>query len=395
MSRKCSGGWIETYVKRVSSATESPAVYHWWAATTAVAATLKRHIWVDRATYKLYPNLYTVLVGPPAIGKSNALYIAVQVLREAKTVNMLSDRLTMEFVLEKLSKGFPVMAPGAQPGALKLGSESAALLVSSEMSVFITASQFSLMALADLWDSKEGTYGYGTRGKGEWNVDSPCLSLLAGSAQEWLVKSIPADAVGGGFTRRVNFVFANQAERRLARPSLNGFRNHFDLVEDLQKMSLLRGEVKLDKGAQDRFDKYYETSKPGDFDDQATAVYKSSKWANALKVAMCLSASRGDDLIISEADWIRAENMVDKVASDLKYVFRAVGESELTAAGDKILKLLELKGFATKQEILFYCWRDVTAEDLDRILVTFREAGIVGERTSGNKTVYFVIGGKP
>jgi hypothetical protein len=308
---------------------------------------------------------------------------------------MLSDRLTMEFVLEKLSKGFPVTIAGVQPGALKLGTESAALLVSFEMSVFVTASQFSLMALTDLWDSRDGVYGYGTRGRGEFNINSPCLSFLAGTAQNWLVKSIPADAVGGGFTRRVNFVFASKSERRLPYPPVNGFKQHSDLVEDLQQIALLRGEFKLDKVARNKFEKYYETSEPKDFDDQVTAVYKSSKWANALKVAMCLSASRGDSLVISEDDWVLAERAIDKVAEDLKYVFRAVGESELTLAGDKVLKFLELRGFATKNEILFYIWRDVTGEDLDRILVTFREAGIVGERTSGNKTVYFVIGGKP
>jgi len=321
---------------------------------------------------------------------------AIALLKDAGTSNILSDRITMEYVLEKLSKGFPKMTNlGGQ--SLKIGVEAQALLVSTELSVFITASQFSITALSDLWDSKEGIYGYGTRGKGECNINSACVCLLGGSAQEWLVKSIPADAVGGGFTRRVNFVFAAKKDRKVPWPTNSHF-SRTDLISSLQRMGQLRGEFSFTIGARALFQGYYESCEPDEFDDAASAVYKTSKWANAAKVAMCLSAARNHNMQITEEDFSDAIILIEDVAKDLRIVFRAVGESDLTVAAEKVLRFVEMKGFAARHEILRYNWRDVSSDDLDKILATLREAGIIGEKTVNNKTLYYStdsLKGKP
>lgn len=316
---------------------------------------------------------------------------ALNLMKAAGTVNVLSDRITMEYVLEKLSKGFPKVHPSnnGQP-SLKLGTESAALLVSTELSVFITASQFSITALSDLWDSKEGVYQYGTRGKGEYSINSPCVSLFGGSAQEWLVKSIPADAVGGGFTRRVNFVLATKKDKKVPWPQAY-IPGTDDLIEDLRNISCLRGEFTFTPGARKLFERYYNSCEPGDYDDEATGVYKTSKWANASKLAQVISIARGDSLEINELDFMMAMNKTDEVVQDLKLVFRAVGESSLAAASDKVLKFIEVRGYASRKDILAANWKHMTSGELDIILATFREAGTLGERqVVGGQTLYFI-----
>lgn len=319
----------------------------------------------------------------------------IALLKEAGTSNILSDRVTMEYVLEKLSKGFPRIwnspngaSPVAGTQALKLGTEAAALLVSTELSVFITASQFSITCLSDLWDSKEGIYQYGTRGKGEYNLNSPCVSLLGGSAQDWLVKSVPADAVGGGFTRRVNFVLATKKDRNIPWPSKYRPRND-DLVEDLRHISTLRGEFRFTPGAKRVFELYYNSCDPNEFDDEASAVYKVSKWANASKLAEVISVARSDSLTINELDLQLAIDKIEDVAKDLKIVFRAVGESDLASASDRVIRFLEGRGFASRAEIMAFNWRNFTSNELDVILATFRESNLIGEKTVGAKTLYY------
>lgn len=296
----------------------------------------------------------------------------------------------MEYVLEKLSKGFPITVPGVQAGQLKLGTDACVTLVSTELSVFITASQFTITALTDLWDSKEGVYGYGTRGKGEFNVSNPCVSLLGGSAQEWLVKSVPSDAVGGGFTRRVNFVLATKKEKKIAWPSMNHSALRVDLIEDLREISQLRGEYTFSPDARSAFESVYDLSEADEFDDEATAGYKISRWANALKLAMVISAARSDSMVLSRGDLELAVKKTMEVSNDIPLVFRAVGESTLAHATEKVMKFLELKGYATRGEILKANWRHFTSEELDRIVVTLREAQIISERTIANKTEYFI-----
>lgn len=153
----------------------------------------------------------------------------------------------------------------------------------------------------------------------------------------------------------------------------------------------MSGEMKFDPRAVPLFERCYKESEPTEFDDEATTAYKTSMWAQVTKLSMCLSASRSDNLVISEMDFRLAYDSVKSVLEAIPRVFRAVGESELAIAGDKILKFIESKGFATRQEMMKHCWRDVTLDDLDRILAAFKESGILYEYVQGKKTLYALV----
>ena len=380
--------WVTGYTTYIAPASESPLAYNFWAAATAVSATLKRNVYVGRGSYRLYPNLFTILVGRPGIGKGSAINPVVSLLNEAKVVNILSDRVTIEYVLERMADGWQSFHRGAS-GGIALGMDHSATIISPEASVFISASQNTLPILADLWDAREGEFVYGTRHKGEYRIKDPCVCLLGGSTQEWLISSIPSNAVGGGFTRRVNFVVANDREKLLPWPVLsNHSQVRSNLVTDLKDISRLSGEMKFHPETMPLFEQTYRDSAPKEYDDEATTSYKTSMWAQVTKLAMCMSASRGDDLIITKSDWTKARDAVNIVANGILRVFRAVGESDLTVAAEKCLRFLETKGFATRKEIMKYMWRDVTSEDLDKILTTFREGDIIYESTAGRQTLY-------
>lgn len=157
----------------------------------------------------------------------------------------------------------------------------------------------------------------------------------------------------------------------------------------------LKGEFKFSPAAVPLFEAVYKESTPTEFDDEATTSYKTSKWAQVSKVAMCISAARGESLVISKDDFELAYTAVNKVSENLNKVFRAVGESDLVIASDKVLRLLEEKGYASRKELIHALWRDVTSDELDKILLTFREGGVLREVTQGNQIRYALIDKKP
>lgn len=386
------GNWLTDYITWIAPTSEAPLDYHTWSALTAISATLRRHVFISRGTWKLYPNLFTVLVGRPGIGKGSAINPALTLLREAATVNLLSDRVTIEFVLEKLSKGWPHFGTGQVPGKIAIGIDHSCLILSRELSVFVTASQFTLPILTDLWDANEGDWIYGTRGKGEFKISDPCVCMLGGSTQEWLISSIPPSAIGGGFTRRVNFVVAYDREKLIPWPVVSSHSNiRNDLISDLKEIGKLTGEFRFHPDTRPLFEAVYRDSVPLLYDDMATTSFKTSKWAQVSKLAMCFSAVRGDDLIISANDFQLASEAVESVAINVPRVFRGVGESELVKATTKILEFIEAKGFASRDEMLKAHWRDVTSDDLDRVLATLKEAYIIREYTQGRKTMYQAV----
>lgn len=328
-----------------------------------------------------------MLVGRPGLGKGAAVNPAMSILKEANTTAILSDRVTIEYVLEKLSKGFPATAV-ASGGGLVFGQDASVILFSPELSIFITASQYTLPILADLWDSREGEFSYGTRHKGDYKIKNSCISMLAGSTQEWLISSIPNSAIGGGFTRRVNFVFAKDKSQSIPWPSMNHSNLRDNLVNDLRHISQLHGEFKFDKDAAAIFELFYNSAEPDEFADEATTAYTTSQASHAAKIAMVISACHSDSLLINRKDIEDAIDRVEEVKKTINMVFRAVGESDLVNAADRVLRFIENKGLASRSDILRSNWRHISSNDLDTILTTFTQGGLLLERQQGNKILY-------
>lgn len=320
----------------------------------------------------------------------------IGLVKEASSSNVLSDKLTIQYVLEKLSKGFAVTSVG-QSG-IKIGIDTSAIIVSSELSVFLKGAKEELGTLCDLWDSKEQPFDYGTRYKGLYTIEKPCLSLLGASAPEWLIKSVPTDASGGGFTRRVNFVLGSKRSRTIPWPQLNHGPAKSNLVNGLQHIHThVRGEFKYADNAKKLFESYHKDSVPDEYDDEALAGYKSTKWAHATKICMALSAAESDSRIMEKSHLEEAIQYVDEVVRTIPVVFRASGESDLVSAADKVLRFMEIKGYCTRGEILRANWRHISSEDLTLVMTTLKEGGLITEIIQGNRIIYKVVppkGGK-
>lgn len=382
--------WIKEYVDHISTMSESPEQYHYWSAATVIGAAMKRHVWVGRGTYRLFPNNYTLLIGKPGIGKGAALNPAIDLLKASKAAHFMTGRITIEYVLEKLSAGFGGAMPGSQ-GQPTIGQESSLLLFSPEFNVFATASQHTFRILTDIWDSKEGEWDYGTRHSGSWKVKDPCVSLLAGCSSEALIELLPSAAIGGGFTRRVNFVYAADNDQLIPWPENVAFL-HEGLIEDLKKISMLQGEFKWADETKQAFSDYYiKTRSTKEFQDEATASYDTTRWAHATKLAMIVSASRGNDLVIRKDHFAEACDRIDECSKTLKQVFRAVGDSDTAGVTDKVLRFVEMKGMCSREEILANNWRHVSNQTLDVVLTTLVAAGLLAENYIGTRILYQAI----
>lgn len=347
--------------------------------------------------WKLYPTTYTLLVGRPGLGKGLAMNEVVDILKEANVSNILGGKLTMPYVLDLLHKGFqPALIPGASGNVtVNTNIDHTAFMHSSELSVFMNAYKDTIETLTDLWDTPE-VFMTGSR---QWSgkvIQRPQLNLLGGSAPEWLAKSIPADAVGGGFTRRVNFVYAQTKEPIAPVNGFNVIAARGNLVRSLQQVGGLKGAFTIHTNVLPLYEDYYKSAEPDEFDDAASSGYITSKPAHAMKLAMIHSAASRDDLTIIEDDWKRATAMVDEAEEGMKKVFRAIGTSSFVVASDKILRYLEHKQLnpspthqATRNELLKILWQDLngTAE-LDMILEMLKEAGLVREFSAGRHMVY-------
>lgn len=332
-----------------------------------------------------------MLVGPPGVGKGGAIIPAVDILQTAGSANMLSDRVTIQYCLEQIAKGFNTVQMSG--GQVSLGHDASCFISVPELQVFLRASDDSLLSsMNDLWDCRDGPSDYGTRSKGCFKIEKPCPTLMGGITPGQLAECLPSKTIAGGFTRRCNFIYESTSSQKITWPNADTRVNQA-FVDDLLEIAQLQGEFQFSSDAKVIFEQYYNTDLSGEFDDEATLSYNTTRWVHATKVAMCLSAARGSSQVIECNDLKRAFELIDECANDLDRVFRQVGDSELAVVLDKVVRYIETKGYASRQMILGALYRDIgSTAMLDVILATLEQGGMIaGHQGPTGHTLFKLI----
>ncbi len=391
MPRKLNKSWILAYSEAIQKISEAPTQYNIWAAISVVASVLKNNLWIKYGPITVKPNMYIVLTGPPGIGKGSAMHPAYDFPKRLKLINDISDRVTAPKIAQRLAQGTPTVK--LVNGVLTQGVDSTATLISAELPSLISASDWMLPFLCDLWD--RGDFQYDTKNSGTAKIEGLCVSLIGGCVPDYIRKlnrDVSA-AINGGFTARTIFVFAESKAQNLVWPkSLEDSEGALfikNLEDELIHLATLKGEVRLDQNAFQRFTVFKQNIYTKEDDSDVVAHFKSRLHIHVLKLAMVFAATNSDKLIITEFDIKNAELLCNQVLSNLDRVFRGVGESVLAEATSKVQNFIEKKGVTSRTDILKNLHRHVSPEDLDRILVLLQSIGFFTYKSQGNKSLIF------
>ncbi len=378
MARVLKKSWHQSFYECVSPHTDTPDQYVVWSALSLIGAALKNNVKFEIGTYTLYPNQFIVLVGPPGVGKGTAMNMISDMIKENKlnpVVNTLSDRITAEKIIEQIAKGWST-TPGFKNNQLVITPpDHNCLIFSSEIRVLLGASEWMLEFLEEAWSRT--TFEYQTKTQGSVSIDSMCCSLLAASVPDFL-RSVNKEAkmvITGGFSSRCLFIYADVPSKDLPFPdSLKKTPKskalYDDLVADLRQISSLRGEFGIASDAKILFENFLVKNRIAaqSDDNEAIANFRARIKAHTLKLAMVLSVSRGDNLIIEQIDMANAIHEVQRITCTLEKLFRGAGDSMDAENIARVQLFIEKNVMVTKNEILRALWRHFSKETLDRIL---------------------------
>jgi len=331
-------GWFRDYYE-YTLRSEPPSVFHFMSAFTVLGAVLERNVFFDKAFYRVYPNIATILIAPTGrCRKTSATNIALKLAREVE-VNVMSERVTPEALVEGLS-----------------GREHATGLVyAPELAVFLGRQKYlegmvplltSLFDAPDVWRSR-------TIGRGEASLAEVALSLLGASTLEWFVEALPTAAFSGGFMARLLFVVQEDTDREFAIPERAPGHLWEGLRENLADIkNNVRGEVTLEPEALDWYKTWYSKHHKGRVADEKFAGYHERKPDHLLRMAYLLRVASNMSLRVTLQDFVDSLRILDWLEEKLPRVFEGVSASTVGAAHSRIVEILRKSGGRLPHSIL-------------------------------------------
>lgn len=379
--------WLRAYMEYTLD-TESPSCYHYWVGCSLIAAITKRQICLNFNMFKIYPNIYVILVGPAGGRKSIATGIGMA-LAENAGIRKFSDKITAAALIKDLSNAIEKKISGTATGGQEIEIVSPVMIYASELGVFLGHDAYGSGVIADLTDLYDCPVKWEkkTISRDAETVQGPYINLLAASTTQTLKDVLPQGAVGQGFTSRILFVWGSGRRQRIPIPTWSTGHEMLqkNLIADLKHIGNLKGTFQFSADGFKAYKKYYmEHPEPEEeYDDERLRGYGSRKDIHILKLAQVHSLADKDPLIITEVDIAKAIEAVVWLDEGLPNVFAGHGTATNSQDVIRVFRQIEAAtsrfGYVSYPELLKRNYSYCNAQEFASVLETLLQSNAITE----------------
>jgi len=246
--------------------------------------------------------------------------------------------------------------------------------------------------LVSLWDGQKGAWRKATKTQGDDLIMNPWINILACTTPAWIAGNFPEYMIGGGFTSRCLFVYAETKRQLIAYPGHDIPRDfstqEADLLHDLEIISQMKGEYRLTPEATAYGRQWYEehfSSRPAHLNEAQFGGYIARKQTHIHKLAIILSASGSNNLAIERDALEIANTMVSALEFDMPKVFKQVGSNDQGRYTELVLDIIRTRRKITKQALYREFVGKLAATDIDAGLQALIIAGYVKMHQQGDR----------
>ncbi len=238
--------------------TEAPRLFHTWCAICGVAATLGKNYWFTRGHFRIYANLYVMLIGSPGTGKGTCINILQDIMLDSGYTTFAADKSSKEKFLIDFQEGFSFSEVASFEDAKQVFSISSFLeseQLASPTEVFILAEEFNdfigtnntdfISLLTKLW-SYQGTYRNRLKNSKSVNINEPCINILGGNTSAGFAMAFPPEIIGQGFLARLLPIYGEPTGAKISFPTAPSRDIRRNLAESLRRIrSECKGEATI------------------------------------------------------------------------------------------------------------------------------------------------------
>jgi hypothetical protein len=367
MPRLIKDNWLRAYLVYTHDIL-SPESFNLWCGVSAIASALQRKVFIPVNQFMCYPNNYIVLMGPPGTMKSTAMRTGREILSKVPNLHTATDSTTREKLILNFTTAYR-------------DGHSSMTAHSSELASFFSSSKLDMVNfLTDIYDSPP-EWAHDTKLSGVNKIKAPCLNLLAATTPDSFSKEVPAETSGIGLTSRMIIQFETKPRVRPWRTAVDPNKVALKdlLQQDLIQISSLKGEYLIDPEADVFYDNWFQgqLENPNTSGDRALGPYFARKHTHILKLSMVIAAASRDELVIYKEDIKTAMDVLKDTEVNMPNVFAGYGMNPLAFSLQQVaMVVLDAGPEGMKyQELLQMFARDVSEEDLLRVLATLEKVG--------------------
>ena len=367
--------WIACLLEATKDA-ETPTNYLYWAGIATISAVISPNVWINRGgVYKLSPNVFIMLIGESGLGKGLPINIAKNLVRIVDNTRVIAGRNTIQAIIRDLSQS----ETNEKNGVPKF-KDARGFIVSGEFATLLQEDKSALPVLTEFYDSHYmSKWVNTTKTAGIDILEGVNITLFGGSTPEHFNNVVPETDIHGGFVGRLLTVYSE--ERSKVNPlSDTEMINEFPyakLSEHLTLISQLKGPFHFRDDSKIEWEKWYRDIRTRKIHDPTGAVNRLPD--NVLKVSICLSLSRGVELIIHKEDLEEAIEKCMELTIESKRLTEGKGKSELAEGAKLVMRtLIRAEGHKVKKsKILSLNYGAFDIYELDRIIQTLETAELV------------------
>lgn len=337
--RKCPS-WIEAFIDHTDNL-ESAPIFRKWTAIGILAAALEQKVWLYTSA-RLYPNLYTILVGHPGVGKTRTIIEGRKFLAELPEFHIAPTSMKMASLVDALLASKRIVINHPEP-ALDFHSMT---LLCDDWQAFMHAYDDELVAgLTAFYDATP--YEQWRRGKDlKIKIPSPQLSIIAGSTPSDLIENIPARAWGGGLTSRIIMIYSAD------RPFGDDFgytkrETPPEMLHDIAIINTLQGEFAVSEDFKSAVARWRDpkANDEGPKPSHPKLVhYNTRRRAHLYKLSMVSAIDRGNGLYLAGSDFIQACAWLEEAEKMMPFIFSEGFSSIDSKVMDEVLDCMRRYG---------------------------------------------------
>lgn len=353
---------------------------HMWTGIWTIAGALRRRVWIDQGYFQWTPNVYIVLVAPPGIvSKSTTLANGSKLLRKVDGVRFGPDALTWQSLVQSLAGACEeVLMPDAMFHPMSCVS-----IASSEFGTLFNPNDREMVdVFVSLWDGQVGVFEKQTKTSGNDRIVNPWINMAACTTPGWIAGNFPEYLVGGGFTSRCLFVYAEEKQNLVPYPSEviapEFLAMQDDLVHDLTMIASIAGPAVLSPDAKKFGEWWYKDhyeNKIKTLNNPRFGGYLARKQTHIHKLAMILSAAEGDDRIIQEHHLRSALDLVSDLEEHMPKVFDLIGVSGQAKFSNEVLNTLRPHVTMEKSALFRLCFRTMGLQEYENAINACVQSG--------------------